>query len=74
MMSDLTNVIVRNAAGNSILTGGNGTLVRNRVTVTGGWTAYPSPDKSYKITSTNRSPLDGKCAGFENGQATFNIQ
>ena len=71
----LENVTVRTTPppGNVILSQGNGTLARTRLTVTGGWIVNPVVGQSYQIESSNRSTLNGKCSHFENGQATFNI-
>jgi hypothetical protein len=73
-MSDLTNVTVRDQAGAAILNNGAGTIARNRVTVNGAWAQHPVNGQNYKIVSDNRSPLDGRCVGFENNQGTFNIE
>ena len=79
----LNNVTVQLAAGGAtILQNGNGTLTRNRLTITGAWAANPIPNQSYTISAPGRSTLQATCVGFQvtrdrrSGQiaeGTFNV-
>jgi hypothetical protein len=72
-MPELKDVKVTDLAGAVLLNNGFGTLVKTRVTVRGGWTANPQTGQNYRIQSSNRSLLDGRCAGIDSGEATFNL-
>jgi hypothetical protein len=63
---DLNNVTVQPAGGGgAILVGGNGTLAKNRVTLTGNWTTNPIQGQQYTISAPNRTPLRATCSGFQ---------
>jgi hypothetical protein len=73
---DLNNVTVQPAGGGAaILAGGNGTRARNRITITGGWLMPPVPGQQYRISATNKSPLDATCSDFQqyNDRRTGNL-
>jgi hypothetical protein len=62
----LNNVTVQAAGGGAvILVGGSGTQAKNRVTLTGNWTANPIQGQQYTISVPGKSTLDATCAGFQ---------
>jgi len=67
------NLTVLDDAGVVILNNGNGTLARNRLTVTGGWVNPPQNGQAYVVVSPEHGTHDCRCIDFQNGQATFNL-
>jgi len=62
----LNNVTVQPAGGGAaILVGGNGSLARNRITITGAWVTNPVQDQQYTISAPNKPPLHATCSGFQ---------
>lgn len=89
---DLNNVTVQPAGGGAaILAGRNGTLAnkdhgqdaRTGSAGAGGWLMPPVPGQQYRISATNKSPLDATCSDFQQyndrhtgnliSEGTFNI-
>ena len=62
----LNNVTVQSSAGGgAVLVGGNGTLAKNRITVTGAWAPNPVPGPQYTISAPNKTPWYTTCSGFQ---------
>jgi len=72
-MGNFEKVTVLDSASRAIINNGSGTLAKTRLTVTGAWIAPPVRDATYKITSSNRSPVSGPPQDFQNNVATFKI-